>query len=123
MFFAFFTDKPLAPQGPLQVSDVFRDRCRLSWKPPSDDGGLPIQAYIVEAQDLDNRKWMKVGKVMGDTQCGVPGLEPGKKYKFCVKAVNAEGESEPLVTATEVLAKDPYGKISTLVQSVELLWH
>ena len=80
-----------------------------------DDGGLPIQAYIVEAQDLGTQKWTKVGKVMGDTQCGVPDLEPGKKYKFCVKAVNSEGESDRLVAATDILAKDPYGKISTLL--------
>jgi len=53
---------------------------------------------------------VKVGKVMGDTQCGVPGLEPGKRYKFRVKAVNSEGESEPLVNDEEILAKDPYSQ-------------
>ena len=58
---------------------------------------------------MESQKWVKVGKVMGDTQCGVPGLEPGKKYKFRVKAVNSEGESEPLVNENEILAKDPYG--------------
>lgn len=90
--------------------DVYRDRCRLSWKPPLDDGGLPVQRYVVEAQDMETQRWVKVGKVMGDTQCGVPGLQPGKKYQFRVKAINAEGESEPLVTSSEVLAKDPFGR-------------
>ena len=89
--------------------DIYRDRCRLSWKPPADDGGLPIQRYIIEAQDTESQKWVRVGKVMGDTQCGVPGLEPGKKYKFRVKAVNSEGESEALVAEEEILAKDPFG--------------
>lgn len=45
-----------------------------------------------------------------DTQCGVPGLKPMRKYKFRVKAVNSEGQSEPLVTDKEILAKDPYGE-------------
>jgi len=58
---------------------------------------------------MESQKWVKVGKVMGDTQCGVPGLEPGKRYKFRVKAVNSEGESEPLVADSDILAKDPYG--------------
>ena len=49
---------------------------------------------------------------MEDLQCGVPGLEPGHRYMFRVKAVNEEGESEPLVTEKETLAKDPWGKTS-----------
>lgn len=51
-----------------------------------------------------------MGKVQGDTQCGVPGLKPGRKYKFRVKAVNKEGASEPLLTDKEMTAKDPWGK-------------
>lgn len=60
--------------------------------------------------EMGTKKWVEVGKVQEDTQCGVPDLEPGKKYKFRVKAVNSEGESEPLVTDTEITAKDPFGK-------------
>lgn len=33
---------------------------------------------------------------------------PGKKYKFRVKAVNKEGESEPLECENAVEAKNPY---------------
>ena len=89
--------------------DVYRDRCRLSWKPPLDDGGMPIIKYVVEAQDMETKSWIKVGKVEGDTQCGVPGLESGKRYKFRVMAVNSEGMSDALVNTNEILAKDPYG--------------
>ena len=44
-------DKPGPPNGPLQVSDVHAEGCKLKWKPPSDDGGLPIQKYVVEKMD------------------------------------------------------------------------
>lgn len=40
----------------------------------------------------------------------VDGLTPKKKYKFRVKAVNKEGESEPLETEEPILARNPYGK-------------
>lgn len=30
--------KPSAPEGPLEVSNVFEDSCSLEWKPPADDG-------------------------------------------------------------------------------------
>lgn len=33
---------------------------------------------------------------------------PGKKYNFRVKAVNEEGESEPLETDHAILAKNPF---------------
>lgn len=39
------------------------------------------------------------------------GLQPGKQYKFRVKAVNRLGESEPLVAMNPILAKNPFGKI------------
>ena len=44
-------DKPEAPEGPLEVSDVHAEGCKLKWKPPKDDGGVPIEAYVVEKQD------------------------------------------------------------------------
>lgn len=40
----------------------------------------------------------------------VAGLTPGKEYKFRVSAVNAEGESEPLVADQAIVAKNPFGE-------------
>ena len=37
-----FTDKPSAPEGPLEVSDVWAEQVKLSWKPPKDNGGGEI---------------------------------------------------------------------------------
>jgi len=97
------------------VMDVFKDRCHLSWEPPKDDGNLGIDYYLVEAQDIDNTSWIVVGLVQGDTQCGIPNLDVGKKYMFRVKAINAAGESQPLISQKEVLAKDPWGEFGCFV--------
>lgn len=40
----------------------------------------------------------------------VTGLTPGKKYKFRVRALNKEGESDPLEAAESIVAKNPFGK-------------
>ena len=37
-----FSDKPAAPEGPLQVSDVTAETAKLSWKEPEDNGGAEI---------------------------------------------------------------------------------
>ncbi len=39
--------KPTAPQGPLEIKDVYADHMTLEWKPPEDDGGLPVDYYEV----------------------------------------------------------------------------
>lgn len=40
----------------------------------------------------------------------VKGLEPGKKYKFRVRAKNRLGAGEPIETNKAILAKNPYGE-------------
>ena len=56
------TDKPSAPEGPLQVSDVHNEGCKLKWKRPKDDGGVPISYYQVEKQDPQTGIWMPCGR-------------------------------------------------------------
>lgn len=43
--------KPSKPQGPLEVSDVTKNGCTLTWKKPEDDGGSPIEYYEIEKLD------------------------------------------------------------------------
>jgi hypothetical protein len=40
----------------------------------------------------------------------IKGLTEGHEYQFRVKAINEEGESEPLDTESATLAKNPFGK-------------
>lgn len=54
-------------------------------------------------------QWMPCGESK-TPECDVTGLQEGKEYKFRVKAVNKEGESEPLVADKSIIAKNPFGK-------------
>ncbi|XP_023214551.1 twitchin-like [Centruroides sculpturatus] len=107
LLFNAFLGKPGKPEGPLQVSDVNKNGCKLKWDKPKDDGGEPIDGYVVEKQDPDTGSWIPIGKTHAP-EMEVTGLTPGKSYNFRVKAVNKEGDSEPLETTEPITAKDPY---------------
>jgi len=51
--------RPGPPATP-QVSDVTRKSCRVSWLPPSDDGGDDIRGYVVEYK-VSWRHLLKIG--------------------------------------------------------------
>ena len=101
--------RPGRPQGPIVITDVRAKKARVHWERPQDDGGSPVTGYMIERQDLDTGRWVPCGEAgPGDTEAAVDGLAEGRSYKFRVKAVNAEGESEPLETEEAVTAKNPY---------------
>lgn len=56
------TDKPMPPEGPLQVSDVNKNGCKLKWKRPKDDGGTPIEYYQVEKMEPETGCWVPCGR-------------------------------------------------------------
>lgn len=108
--YSFILDKPGPPVGPLEITDVHKEGCTLHWNKPKDDGGLPITGYLVEKMDLATGKWVPAGFVdPTKTEQKISGLEPNRKYNFRVKALNEEGESEPLESDASILAKNPYG--------------
>jgi len=49
--------RPGPPSVP-QVSDVTKKSCRVSWLPPSDDGGDDIRGYVVEYKVSSVTKFM-----------------------------------------------------------------
>lgn len=102
-------DVPTPPEGPLKVSDVTAEGCTLKWNPPSDDGGQPIEKYVVEKMDENTGRWVPAGETDGaECKLAVDGLTPNHKYKFRVRAVNKQGKSEPLTTAHAIEAKNPF---------------
>lgn len=71
--------------------------------------GKPVTGYVVEKLNKATGRWVPVGKT-DDTEMEIKGLQEGEEYEFRVKAVNDEGESEPLKTDHSIIAKNPYGK-------------
>lgn len=104
------TGKPGKPGGPLEVSDVKKNGCKLSWTPPEDDGGSPVEYYKIEKLDLLTGQWVPSGKST-TPEANITGLQEGKPYKFRVKAINKEGESPDLETEKAIIAKNPFGKL------------
>lgn len=55
--------KPSRPEGPLFPEEIRDDHVKLKWKKPKDDGGLPIEGYIIEVMDMDTGIWEPAGQV------------------------------------------------------------
>ena len=64
---------------------------------------------MCEKCEEGSQTWEKVPGVVSGTSHTVRDLEPGKKYKFRVKAENMYGTGEPVETDRAVLAKNPFG--------------
>ncbi|XP_059095455.1 twitchin-like [Tigriopus californicus] len=99
--------RPEIPQGSLEVSNVTKKTCLLSWKPPKDDGGAPITTYEIERMETTSEQWLPVGKTKG-TSFEVKNLGEGKEYKFLVRAVNKFGDSPDLILEESITAKDEF---------------
>lgn len=115
-------DKPSKPEGPIEVSDIHKEGCKLKWRKPKDDGGIPITGYVIEKMDTATGKWVPAGSVDPEKyDIEIKGLDPNHRYQFRVKAVNEEGESEPLETESAITAKNPFDVSAPLVsQSLKI---
>ena len=107
----------------MKVHNVTKETCVVSWKPPLDDGGCPIEKYVVEKQDIGRGGWTSAGETNGNsTSLNVTRLTPEKKYLFRVRAINKEGESEPLEVTSAILAKNPFDEPAVPGQPEILDW-
>lgn len=95
------------PTGPLNVSEVTKKTCLLSWKPPADNGGYTISHYEVEKMDMNIGSWLPV-KSVKSMSLEVNNLVEGRTYRFLVRAVNQMGDSPDLETEEDVVAKNPF---------------
>lgn len=90
----------------------------MKWNAPLDDGGAPIDHYLVEKLDTETGRWVPALKTK-DPKAEVENLVPGHEYKFRVSAVNNEGVSEPLEGEHSIIAKNPFGELAILIMPLE----
>ncbi|XP_045717468.1 immunoglobulin-like and fibronectin type III domain-containing protein 1 [Phyllostomus hastatus] len=123
-------DKPQPPQGPLEVQHCRGSGVCLRWRPPRDDGGRPVDRYVVERQQAGRSTWLKVGEPPADSTSFTDAqVEQGKKYAFRVRAVTSEGpgealESEEVLVAPDALPGPPSAPaiLSASSKSITLTW-
>lgn len=97
-------DVPEKVQKP-EVVDWDADHVDLEWKVPENDGGAPIEEYIIEKKEADGR-WAEAEHVPADqTKARVGGLKAGEEYQFRVIAKNKAGLSDPSDASNAVVAK------------------
>ena len=53
---------PSPPLGPVKVTEVTQNGCKIAWKAPQDDGGSPLSEYIVETMEPKSGKTEECGK-------------------------------------------------------------
>ncbi|KAM3935762.1 roundabout homolog 2 isoform 15-T15 [Leptodactylus fuscus] len=107
-------DLPGSPSKP-QVTDVSKNSVTLSWQLGT-PGVLPVTSYVIEAfsQSVSN-SWQTVANHVKTTLYTVKGLRPNTIYLFMVRAINAEGLSDPSPMSDPVRTQD----ISPTVQGVD----
>lgn len=58
-------DEPSKPGRP-NPTNWDKDFVDLEWTKPASDGGAPIDKYIIQMRDKNERSWVDVGAVPGD---------------------------------------------------------
>lgn len=102
--------RPDVPEGPLEFDDIQARSVRVSWRPPSDDGGSDILGYIVERREVPKAAWCTVDARVIETSLVVKGLKENVEYHFRVSAENQFGVSRSLKSDQSVMPKTPLCK-------------
>lgn len=84
----------------MEAADINKDSLTLKWEAPENDGGAPIEKYIIERRDKSEKVWNEVG-----TEPAVEGkntytllddkVVEGNEYYYRVRAVNKAGPGDP----------------------------
>lgn len=114
--------------SPLRIVSMQKDKCTVSWEPPTDNGGCEITNYVLEKAetrkmvyiffllDYSNhlitcpncQVWSVVSSAVSACVMQVPRLVEGNEYVFRVKAENKMGIGQAIESVPAV-AKSPFG--------------
>ena len=96
-------DVPGKPGRPF-ATDADTSFIRVSWKPPSNNGGSKITGYDVERRDLLGGRWIRVStRPVPATDFMDSDVTEGHQYEYKVRAHNAAGpgpHSDPSLPIT-----------------------
>ncbi|XP_064894663.1 immunoglobulin-like and fibronectin type III domain-containing protein 1 isoform X1 [Columba livia] len=123
-------DKPQPPAGPIKIVESSANDITIQWNPPKDDGGKPLQRYVVERQQMGKNEWETLGETPKScTTFTTNKVEQDMSYYFRVRAVNAEGTSDALesgevkaVSKATPGAPDPPEVVSASKDTITIMW-
>nr|XP_021147124.1 immunoglobulin-like and fibronectin type III domain-containing protein 1 isoform X2 [Columba livia] len=123
-------DKPQPPAGPIKIVESSANDITIQWNPPKDDGGKPLQRYVVERQQMGKNEWETLGETPKScTTFTTNKVEQDMSYYFRVRAVNAEGTSDALesgevkaVSKATPGAPDPPEIVSASKDTITIMW-
>lgn len=61
IFYFPSTDEPFPPSMPKCIEQD-RDHIIIGWEPPENDGGNPVQGYIVERKEPKSNRWTPINR-------------------------------------------------------------
>uniref|UniRef100_A0A3P8SUA5 Titin n=1 Tax=Amphiprion percula TaxID=161767 RepID=A0A3P8SUA5_AMPPE len=100
-------DIPGPPTGPIKLDEVSCDYVLMSWEAPENDGGVPINNYIVEMRETTGTSWVELAATVIRTTFKAARLTTGTQYQFRVKAQNRYGIG-PSIISEPVIAAYPF---------------
>ena len=112
--------EPTPPPSPSSLSTSASDgSIMLNWKKPSDDGGAPIQDYIVEFKLNSQPSW----NVFDDgtstsTSTLITNLENDQEYDFRISSVNSAGIGETSTIITDTPKKSEIAEQPDVTESI-----
>ncbi|KAM6333143.1 immunoglobulin-like and fibronectin type III domain-containing protein 1 [Alca torda] len=123
-------DKPQPPAGPIKIVESSANDITIQWNPPKDDGGKPVQSYIIERQQVGKSDWVTLGETPKSCATFTTNkVEQDVSYYFRVRAVNAEGTSDALesdevkaVSKASPGAPDPPEIVSASRDTITISW-
>lgn len=103
--------------GKPEVIDWSKDHADLKWTPPVNDGGSPMEEYIVEVKEKFSPNWKPATVITAPSdndnklpiEAKVTGLTPGEQYEFRVIAKNKAGKGAPSDPTDTITTKDRHG--------------
>ena len=99
-------EKPDPPID-LDVSNVTKSSCLLTWRPPLRNGGQPIIRYHVEMRTKGEYKFFRfTDDFISECEYEVRDLIENQEYEFRVFAENKQGESNPSEPTRKIKARD-----------------